>query len=236
MRGLVLIAVTTALALSGCILDRSGTRPDRQNLDGSLPPGLDGGGAADGGGGVDAGPRRDAGPMGVCSPGDAREVPCGGCGTQVEVCESGAWVASGGCTEVPMCMTGATEEQSEACGMCGSHTRTRSCLGCDGWGDWGPYGACVGEGVCAPGTARMGTEACACGMGLRTVTETCRGDCTFEATAAGPCTLQLCNHPLGDACPNDRRWINCPGSFTRYRECRCDGNTGSFVDCDERYC
>lgn len=235
MRGIALI-ITAALGVSGCILDRSGTRPDRQDLDARVPPGLDAGpGTSDAGtgGGADAGSDGvDAGPPGECSPGDGRMVPCGGCGTQAQTCSGGSWVAAGECMETPLCMPGATEDQSEACGMCGTHTRTRTCLGCDGWGGWGAYGVCAGEGVCMPGATHDRTESCACGAGARTITETCRGDCAWETTASGSCSQQTCRLAFDDRCPNDRAWMLCPGSFTRWGECRCDGSTGRWVDCD----
>ncbi|MCA9609136.1 MAG: hypothetical protein KC619_26225 [Myxococcales bacterium] len=230
MRALLLIAIA-ALGVSGCILDRSGTAPGRQDPDATV--GRDAGGATDGGGtAVDAArPGVDAGVPGECSSGDGRMVPCGGCGTQAQTCAAGTWVPAGECIETPLCMPGMTEDQPEACGMCGTHTRTRSCLGCDGWSDWGAYGVCTGEGVCSPGATHDRTESCACGTGARTITETCRGDCAWETSNTGSCSQRLCSTIFGDVCPNERRTIGC-ASEIGLRTCRCDGNTGNWVDCD----
>ncbi len=223
MRAALLLA--SALGLTGCILDRSGTSPDRSGLDAALDAAR-----ADG-----AAPGLDAGPPSACSPGDGRSVPCGGCGTQAETCAGGVWVPAGACTEVPPCEPGAIETSMEACGMCGQHARTRTCLGCAGWGGWSDFGACGGEGACAIGTTRTRTEPCACGAGTAPVTDTCNGSCEWSAGSAGACSHRTCRTLLGEICPGDRAWIGCSGSLG-LRNCRCDGTTGDWVECDERGC
>ncbi|MCB9594430.1 MAG: hypothetical protein H6719_16985 [Sandaracinaceae bacterium] len=229
---LACIALLGPVLLSGCILDRSGTQRSRTGLDGSVPE-MDAGRADGGVVGRDA-TTPDAGPPPECSAGDARTVPCGGCGSLTERCEGGGWVATGPCEEMPSCPAGMVETEMEACGSCGTHSRTRTCGGCDGWGDWTPFGACAGEGDCAPGDVRTISESCACDRGTRTVTDSCNASCTWDRST-GACSQQTCGTLFGDVCPNDRAWRPCTMSL-RARQCRCDGNSGDFVDCDNSTC
>lgn len=68
---------------------------------------------------------------------------------------------------------------SETCGNCGIHTR--ACLE----GSWGPWSACVSEGVCKPGDTRM--NAVGCELPQETRAEQCSETCAWTPSA---CTLQ----------------------------------------------
>jgi len=153
---------------------------------------------------------------------------CGNCGTQTRNCDNGVWSAWSACeaqgecqpndtrgcgssgTQACMgnCRWGSCGDQScagapsEACGMCG--TRTRSCDASSGM--WSVFGACSDEGACVPNTTR------ACGNGGM---QACRGDCQWESA----CTGQSCNGPRTRACGN---------CGTQMRN--CDSNTGTWSE------
>jgi hypothetical protein len=113
---------------------------------------------------------------GVCSPGAKESEACGTSGMRARSCSGTcSWGSFGECVgDAPTCgFIGKTE--SEACGNCG--TRTRTCAA-SGWGTWG---ACTGEGVCAPGA----TESLACTTG-GTKSRTCSTTCTWGTY--GTCT------------------------------------------------
>ena len=96
----------------------------------------------------------------------------------------------------------------QACRNCGQQTRTRTCRadGCS-WSDWSDWGACTGQGPCAPNLPAVDTESCgACG-GERTRTRACTPSCQWPAWSAwGECIecdsgdgLTMCNEDL-NAC------------------------------------
>lgn len=66
-----------------------------------------------------------------------------------------------------------TGAAAEPCGKCG--TRKRDCVAPDTWGEWG---ACTGEGVCAPGTVE--SVATACPGALEKRSKTCSPSCAWE--------------------------------------------------------
>jgi hypothetical protein len=73
------------------------------------------------------------------------------------------------------------DTETEACGKCGTRTRT-----CSAFGSFGPWSSCRGEGVCTPGD----TDMTGCfGLGTRTCSATCTwGTCsgtTGKACADG---------------------------------------------------
>lgn len=161
---------------------------------------------------VDDGVCTGAGP---CSPGEiGTGGACGNCGMERRTCGAdctwGAWACEG----EGVCATGATEEEMEACGSCGtgSRARTRTCDATCSWGAYGAWGACAGGGssVCTPGETDTQTEACGnCGSGTRTRTRTCdAATCDWGAfgawsacsgaTGCSPGSTRAC--PNGDAC------------------------------------
>jgi hypothetical protein len=138
----------------------------------------------------------------------AADRPCGNCGTQSRTCRNGAWSEWGACGGEGPCAPNATQAcgsagtqscggscqwgactmqtcagaASQACGNCGTQTRT-----CDGTsGTWSAWGACTGEGACAPGATQ------ACGSGG---TQSCGGSCQW-----GACTMQTCAGAASQAC------------------------------------
>jgi len=153
---------------------------------------------------------------------------CGNCGTQTRSCESGVWSSWSVCelegeckpdatrscgssgTQACMgnCRWGSCSNQScvgapsEACGMCG--TRTRSCDAASGM--WSAFAECGDEGACAPGTTRP------CGMGG---VQACRGNCQWDSACAG----QSCSGESTRACGQ------C-GTQTR----SCDSNTATWSE------
>lgn len=122
-----------------------------------------------------------------CTPGSApRDVSCGMCGTQQQLCEDGTWTDAGSCSGEGSCMAGAIERESEACGACGRGTRerTRSCGATCTWGEWGAFGACsvTGASECTMGEVQTEERACGnCDLGRQTRTRSCTADCTWGA-------------------------------------------------------
>ena len=130
--------------------------------------------------------------------------------TYGDVCSAG--VCTGELSEV----CGLGDEDTVACGFCG--TQTRSCTeGCQ----WGEFGVCVGEGVCAAGDSEEETQPCGqCGLStrVRTCSEGCAwsewsewGECVESGTCApgeveseagscGNCGTQERNRVCGDTC------------------------------------
>jgi hypothetical protein len=153
---------------------------------------------------------------------------CGMCGTQQRKCSNGVWADWGACSGEGICMPGTAQAcaaggsqacggncqwgdcgaggcdgaPSEPCGNCGSHTRA-----CDATTkQYTAFGACAGEGPCAPDSTVM------CGTGG---TQTCGGNCTLNAS----CTGQTCVGPSSQSCGN------C-GTQTR----TCDMETATWSD------
>ena len=146
----------------------------------------------------------------ACQAGDTQEQACGNCGTQTLTCtadhvwSTGACEAQGECSagDFQTCGGGNYHEcsdkctwgacaavdcapgtsDSQACGNCG--TRTRTC----GNGVWSAYGACKTAGVCAPNTSQ------ACGNGGM---QTCTNACQWNA-----CSGQKCDGSPIESCGN----------------------------------
>jgi hypothetical protein len=137
---------------------------------------------------------------------------CERCGTQARVCgEDGEYDEWGECGAQRACVPG-TEEAcgtqgtracggncewgpcgrqecpgapTEACGMCGTRSRT-----CDAsTGQWSEFGPCSDEGLCMPDATR------ACGIGG---TQVCGGACQWDDACSG----QICAGPRAMACGN----------------------------------
>jgi hypothetical protein len=96
---------------------------------------------------------------------------------------------------------------SQACGRCGTQTRT-----CSG-GQWSAWSTCTGEGVCAPSTSQS------CGSGGM---QSCGGDCKW-----GPCGNQSCPGPSSQACGNCgtsfRTCDNSTGAWSAWSACTGQG-------------
>ncbi|MCB9611075.1 MAG: hypothetical protein H6722_01315 [Sandaracinus sp.] len=122
-----------------------------------------------------------------CTPGsEPRDVACGMCGIQQQICEDGSWTTAGACMGEGSCSPGAIERESGTCGACGRGTqeRTRSCGADCEWGDWGSFGACSDPGTseCTEGETQMEERACGnCNLGRQTRTRSCSSSCTWDA-------------------------------------------------------
>jgi hypothetical protein len=128
------------------------------------------GGSAGGGGNGGTGGNGVAGfPAAECQPGQTMDVgACAMCGTLRRHCV-GFHFAAPVCESQGVCVTGAKE--SAPCGNCGTKTRT-----CNATCTWDAYGACGGEGPCAPGATQAGScDPCS--------QETCGKTCTWGACA-----------------------------------------------------
>jgi hypothetical protein len=130
---------------------------------------------------------------------------CGNCGTRTRTCSNGVVSAWSACSDQGTCAPNASEAcanggqrtcgglcqwgacsdpscagpASQACGNCGTQTRTCSA------GAWSDWSACS-DGACAPNQTQT------CGTGG---TETCGGSCQW-----GPCAGQTCVGPASQAC------------------------------------
>jgi hypothetical protein len=160
--------------------------------------------------------------------GGSNHQPCGHCGTQTRMCQNGKWSDWSGCTgegecaasDAKACAGGGTQTcgndcrwggclggactgpTTQACGHCG--TQTRTCTN----GVFSEWSACTGEGVCAPGATQ------GCGQGGTSVCDgtchagTCMPSCTGPATqACGNCGTQsrTCNNGTWSD------WTSCAG-------------------------
>jgi hypothetical protein len=145
-----------------------------------------------------------------CVDGDPpRDVPCGFCGTQQQLCVGGAWTNAGSCSSSGECAAGATETDTAAC-ACGSQSRTRTCSPTCGWGAWSAFGACSGGGVCTPGAALAGT------CGIPAGSETCS-----QQVCTGSCGWGACSLVPGNACnwDNGHNWRSCTGDLCTSASC-----------------
>jgi len=148
-----------------------------------------------------------------CTEGDPpRDVPCGFCGTQQQLCLGGSWMNAGACNGSGECAAG-TSEPSGACGRCGTSMRTCG-VGCA----WAAP-VCTGEGDCVAGTIETETEACGCGT--RTRTRTCGGACGLGPWSAfgacsggGVCTPGATRTGSCDACSQEVCSASCTWSGT----------------------
>ena len=158
-----------------------------------------------------------------CTDGDApRDVPCGFCGTQQQLCLGGTWMNAGGCSASGECAADSVESGG-ACGRCG--TRMRACDTACAWG----AETCVGEGECVAGTTETDTEPCGCGT--RTRTRTCSASCGWGAwsafgacSAAGDCVPGATRQGTCDMCSQEVCTSSCTWSGT------CALRAGSACD------
>ncbi len=94
--------------------------------------------------------------------------------------------------------------QSQACGNCGTKTRT-----CSSNGQWSAWSTCQGQGVCSPG-AKQSRDCCDCGTQARTCTASCQwadwGSCSGPDPAGGS---QSCDTGEPGPCADGR--MRCVG-------------------------
>jgi hypothetical protein len=119
------------------------------------------------------------------------------CGDGSEICVEGGWLD---CDAPTVCDCDNGGVDSQACGLCG--TRTRTCTD-SAWEDWG---TCSGEGACEPGE----TQYQDCGFGTEGICElgaqqrSCDGECGWEdwspcAGATDP-TTEICGDGIDQDC------------------------------------
>ena len=127
----------------------------------------------------------------------------GACGSGIEYCDNGNWVGcdAPGCDYSPAC---SPLSESEGCGNCGTHTRTRSTLCCGGCSGWSSWGACTGD-------KKADGQSCSAGS------ECCSNDCTC-GTCGGSCDYSPDCSPLSES----EGCGNC-GTQTRTRDTLCCG-------------
>lgn len=148
-----------------------------------------------------------------CEVGETRQMGCGRCGTQRQVCAGGAWADDGGCEGEGVCMPGAIESRTVSCGACGEGTQveTRTCSASCAFGGW-TSGSCMTSATCAPGATDSETRACtgACG-GTQTRSRTCSSStCTWGSFGA---------------------WSTCPSSCCGDGVCGSGETCSSCADC-----
>ncbi len=149
--------------------------------------------------------------------------------------------SSGTCTKQVqgVCKPGETQSENQACGNCGTQTRTRTCSNSCGWGAWSAWGTCGSQGSCKPGATETQSQACG-NCGTQSRTRTCNNSCGWGAWGAyGACGSQGACSP-GDTsggcadpceakvCGNNCQWGACglkPGAQCLWK------NGGNFKCC-----
>ena len=148
----------------------------------------------------------------TCIPGDGKELPCGNCGLQAWICNSGCeWEELGECVSQGPCAPGAKDIGQ--CGNCGSQTRV-----CNDQCQWDEYGACQGQGDCAASA----TEEQACGL-CGTQTRQCNAACLWEGW--GACGGE------GSCSPGLSESESCGLCGSRTRDCSESCGWGQWSDC-----
>ncbi len=171
-----------------------------------------------------------------------RDVPCGLCGVQQQICVGGAWTNAGSCNASGECSAG-TVEPGGSCGRCGTSARTcgADCL-------WGGT-TCTGEGECTAGATETDTASCGCGTQSRT--RTCSAACGWGAwsafgacsgggvCAAGATRLGSCTDSCSqEVCTSGCAWGSCglaPGNACNYNSGTnwrsCTGGSCTSASC-----
>jgi len=130
-------------------------------------------------------------------------------------CPSGYYCQDGRCIAAE-CTPGQT--QSQACGNCGTQTRT-----CQSNYEWGSWSSCTGQGPCSPGQTQ--SQACGnCGTQTRTCQSNCQWGSWSSCTGQGPCSPGIC-------CGSDCQYLAEGTSCGESMECDGAGNC-VFVDSD----
>jgi hypothetical protein len=151
---------------------------------------------------------------GACKPTDPAQTDtqsCGQClGTQNRTrgcgsaCAWNTWGAWGGCSGAGACKPG-DPPQTQACGNCGTQSRTCDTASCT----WNAYGACTGQGVCAPTATDTTSRFCSvlgnnywCPLdATQPGSRTCAADCTWGAWGWGACNGDEICSGSGGCCP-----------------------------------
>ncbi|MSQ84243.1 MAG: hypothetical protein EXR77_15390 [Myxococcales bacterium] len=149
-----------------------------------------------------------------CTVGDTCNA--GSCSGQPKDCSflndaCGPGICSGGACakqQQGICKPNDNQSESQACGNCGTQTRTRTCGASCGWGAWSAWGTCNGQGACKANTSESQSAGCG-NCGTHTRNRTCNGSCAWGAWSAygpcngqGVCTPQTTDSNCGDPCEN----------------------------------
>lgn len=108
------------------------------------------------------------------------------------VADAGSGITpSPGCDSGPgACVPGLTESVTEACGNCGTRTKSRTCTEACVWEEW-DVGDCSAEG-CSVGASSSRTVDCPCG-GSKQQVQMCNDECGWgEWVDVGTCELYCC--------------------------------------------
>jgi uncharacterized protein (TIGR03382 family) len=109
------------------------------------------------------------------------------------------------------------QSQSQACGSCGSQSRT-----CDGSGQWGGWSGCGGQGVCAKGASD--TQACGnCGTKSRTCSNSCQWGGWSGCTGQGVCVSGAAESKACGNCGASDRACGANCQWTSWSECKNAG-------------
>ena len=161
--------------------------------------------------------------------GSAMDCSANNSGCGISVCQSGT------CTK-PVggeCTPGQVDKQSEGCGNCGNHTRTRGCTdGCT-WGAWSDWGSCDSQGECSP-NAQQNTTCGNCGTASRTCNGSCQWGGWSGCNGQGPCApsqTQACGDGSANCthqtCSNTCQWGGCELNAGA----QCTWNSGTHYQC-----
>jgi len=158
----------------------------------------------------------------------------GQCGTGDWSCTDGECECDG-IVDGERCIGGAecTPEDIDTghgdCGMCGTRSRSRTCLDSGTWGSWGDWGSCLGEGACSPGSRGTDTEDCGW-CGDRSRSRTCSDECEWGGWSTwGACAGEgVCSPGTTDT---DTGSCGCVGSRNHTRTCLSTCYWGGFQMC-----
>ena len=170
----------------------------------------------------------------TCTPGEARLLPCGDCGSLGQRCGAdGTWESMGGCAGEGVCSPGAHQFEEEPCGLCGRRFRSRTCAESCTWGGWTAFGACEDAGVCMPGAMETEARACLPGGGRQERARSCLSTCVWDdwapwgacsGSVCTPTTSRMCGTGGFQRCSAAGTWCVCwPNSDS--------GSSGGWVGC-----
>ena len=187
------------------------------------------GGACQPGSAKDCSGFGDACNTGTCQGGGCVKQPKGGACNDGNPCTLNDQCSGGTCTGQGgggVCTPNQKQMESQACGLCGTQTRSRTCGSTCGWGAWSDWGACGGQGVCSAGTTETQNQGCG-NCGTQSRKRTCAASCQWGGWPAtwGACTSQgVCNPGATQGCGTEPCAVNtCTGSC-QWSGCKIKGS------------
>jgi len=178
--------------------------------------------------------------------GDETDLDCGGalcpacrigaaCGRDQD-CAGTALCNGGRCAACVECEAGAMD--SQACGLCGTQTRT-----CGASCSWGSWSSCGGEGVCTPGTLQ--NQSCGnCGNQSRTCSTSCQWPAWSTCSGEGVCSPGANQSQACGNCGTQTRTCDGTCNWSGYGACGGEGacapgsktSAGCFNSCQQMTC